>query len=223
MDGPNGLRQLFARWRSWRAGGRWYAAFFLTPLVLVAVLGPLMLLSDGFTLGVMDEDGGIRLFVLGVSYALLGPAFEETGWAGFAQPRLLERRSMLTAGLLLGVIHAIWHLLPDYWGSIDFYGAWYALHFLAWIVSVTALRVLMVRAWAGMASLPVAFLIHGSFTGGWMILGPLDASAAQAGAWQALFAACLSIAVLVVVLRTTGVPRRTSAALGSVRLWPKGA
>jgi uncharacterized protein len=39
-----------------------------------------------------------------------GPIGEEFGWRGFALPRLLERHSALKSSLMLGLIHAIWHL-----------------------------------------------------------------------------------------------------------------
>jgi membrane protease YdiL (CAAX protease family) len=35
---------------------------------------------------------------------------EEPGFRGFALPRLLEGRSALSASLILGVLHAIWHI-----------------------------------------------------------------------------------------------------------------
>jgi membrane protease YdiL (CAAX protease family) len=38
-----------------------------------------------------------------------GPWGEETGWRGFALPRLLTRFSPLTAAIILGVIWGIWH------------------------------------------------------------------------------------------------------------------
>jgi len=38
-----------------------------------------------------------------------GPWGEETGWRGFALPRLLTKFRPLTAGLILGVIWGIWH------------------------------------------------------------------------------------------------------------------
>jgi membrane protease YdiL (CAAX protease family) len=38
------------------------------------------------------------------------PIGEEIGWRGYALPRLLSRWSPFTAGAVLGVIWAVWHL-----------------------------------------------------------------------------------------------------------------
>ena len=47
----------------------------------------------------------------------VGPLGEEFGWRGFALPRVLEQWPPLKASLILGAIHAIWHVplffLPD--------------------------------------------------------------------------------------------------------------
>jgi membrane protease YdiL (CAAX protease family) len=42
---------------------------------------------------------------------------EEPGFRGFALPRLLEGRSALAASLILGVLHAIWHIPLFIFGS----------------------------------------------------------------------------------------------------------
>ena len=41
---------------------------------------------------------------------VIGGAWEEPGWRGFALPRLLGKHSPLVASLLLGIVWALWHL-----------------------------------------------------------------------------------------------------------------
>ena len=69
--------------------------------------------------------------------------FEELGWTGFTTPKLMAWHSVLAAGILLGVIHTLWHLKPDFWGGMAPYGGLYVPHFLLWLVALTAYRVLM--------------------------------------------------------------------------------
>jgi uncharacterized protein len=51
----------------------------------------------------------ILLFTTANIFIDPGPWGEETGWRGFALPRLLTLHSPLTAALILGVVWAVWH------------------------------------------------------------------------------------------------------------------
>lgn len=80
--------------------------------VLVAALlqyllgGPAVSSTAGQSL--IAAVGGPVPFV--VSMLIAGPLAEEPGWRGTAYPRLRASMSRLRAGLLLGVVWAIWHL-----------------------------------------------------------------------------------------------------------------
>ena len=37
---------------------------------------------------------------------------EETGWSGYATEPLQSRHGLLGAGLILGVVWAVWHIIP---------------------------------------------------------------------------------------------------------------
>ncbi len=109
-EGAPGIQSLFSRLWNWRVGWQWY---------LVGVGLPILV---GFlAIGLADLLGGSAAIPLGsISLASLivfvFAAGEELGWRGYALPRLLTERSALSASLILGVIHAVWHwpllLLP---------------------------------------------------------------------------------------------------------------
>lgn len=50
------------------------------------------------------------LFITFPIYFILIALGEETGWRGFAMPRLREKHSALTASLILGLLITFWHL-----------------------------------------------------------------------------------------------------------------
>lgn len=93
-------------------GWRWYVVvFFLQPVLNLAaiylnvLLGPPAPTAAAF---------GTWPAILGASALRLvnpldGPMLEELDWRGFAQPRLQECFSPLTANLILAVLMTIWH------------------------------------------------------------------------------------------------------------------
>lgn len=94
---------------------RWYLVAIGTPLILtdgsrilVWAVGAPVTLADITAFGFLSKFA-VTLFLAG--------ALEEFGWRGFAQPRLQERRSALTAALLIGVVWALWHLPLVYGGA----------------------------------------------------------------------------------------------------------
>jgi membrane protease YdiL (CAAX protease family) len=97
-EGKTGLKDLLGRILRWRVGLRWYVIALGLPAVLALVTAGLHLLFGAPTpvqLGQLSILEPI-LFVL-----VLG---EEIGWRGYALPRLLATRSMLSASLILGVL-----------------------------------------------------------------------------------------------------------------------
>lgn len=110
-----GLRELLASMVRVRVPLRWWAVA-LSPLALLAVA----LLADVATGSAVPAPSGFgemsglpaSLGVVGVALVILlvNGYGEETGWRGFALPRLQDRFSPLTAMLVLALIWAGWHL-----------------------------------------------------------------------------------------------------------------
>jgi CAAX protease family protein len=68
-----------------------------------------------------------------------GPWGEETGWRGFALPRLLSLYSPLTSALVLGFIWAVWHTPAFFASGLTQFGIDYGW----FLVGVTCISVLM--------------------------------------------------------------------------------
>jgi membrane protease YdiL (CAAX protease family) len=197
--GVEGLRELMGRLLRWRVGARWYGALLIAPLALVLTLGILSLGSAAYVPPILSGASPASVLVTALIAGLGAGFFEELGWTGFATPRLLGRYGWRRAGLLLGVVWATWHGLPDSWGGIG-YGSLWSLHFLEWYVALGAFRMLMTWIYSHTGSVLVGILLHATFTGGQVLLWP-PASAMQELVWYGLFASALWAVVAVVGLR----------------------
>jgi membrane protease YdiL (CAAX protease family) len=97
------FRELFRVRRS-----RWLLlSFVLLPGVVVIAHLIQIFIFDG-TAPVINDPLGIPLLFLSTLLAG-GPLFEEIGWRGYLQGKLLQRHSILVTGLLMGIFWGIWH------------------------------------------------------------------------------------------------------------------
>lgn len=114
VDGKEGVQQLWRRLVQWRIGVQWYLILFLgyPALILLGVV----ILAGGLSLTRLLE-GWLLLISVYLPAILFGIFFpslgEETGWRGFALPRLQSAYGPVVGSLILGVLHALWHL-PAY-------------------------------------------------------------------------------------------------------------
>jgi membrane protease YdiL (CAAX protease family) len=127
-DGKAGVRQLLRRIVRWRVGIQWY---------LLVLIGYPAVFLIGLTvaLGAQPLNGLIRqwplifsLYLPNIPIGLLLPGLgEETGWRGFALPRLQQQHGPLLGSLVLGTLHGLWHfpayLVPGFIlpGQFDFF------------------------------------------------------------------------------------------------------
>lgn len=113
-SGLSGLRELWRRITSWRAGRMWAVFSIFSPLVMFAASILIVRLVRG-------EWPNLRLLGQPNYLPYLGPGVlvlwlvsfgfgEEIGWRGFALPRLQRSMSVSKATLLLALMWAFWHI-----------------------------------------------------------------------------------------------------------------
>lgn len=108
-DGRSGLKTYFSRIVRWRVNIKWYAVALFLPFILRLAAFGLTVASGAKTIVNPEWAWGDIFFDLIIVFFVISLG-EEPGFRGFALPRLLNGRSALKASLILGVLHAIWHL-----------------------------------------------------------------------------------------------------------------
>jgi membrane protease YdiL (CAAX protease family) len=208
--GKTGFRGLLSRLLKWRVSARWYVIALLSaPLLILPILLSLSLISAKFLPDIFTTADKFSLLLLGISVGLFeGGLMEELGWTGFAVPRLRFRYSILTTGLIVGILHAMWHFLPTFWGSGDSSGVFSLLLFLPprlfYIGILPAFRVLMVWVYDRTGSLLLAMLMHASLTASTLFILSPSARGIQLMTYYFILISVMWGVVVVVALLNRG-------------------
>jgi membrane protease YdiL (CAAX protease family) len=112
-SGKQGLKALFRSMVQWRVGLRWWAVAIFTPIVLSGLATCLNIAFGAPTPSADDVANWTNVLPTALIILLvpiIGGAWEEPGWRGFALPRLLAERSPFVSSLFLGTLWALWHL-----------------------------------------------------------------------------------------------------------------
>jgi membrane protease YdiL (CAAX protease family) len=179
-DGPGSVRALLGRLLRWRFGARhWLIVLAAMPMATVAVAavsGTLRRPPHGWAYEV-----GIYLFLVLIFGGLVLNLWEELGWTGFLQARLMDRHGLIVGSLLTALPFAALHLpLPYVDGQR---GATAIVSVLALFAAAPFLRVLLGMVFRDTGgSLLAVGLLHAAFnasgalgivTGGWQYLPAL--------------------------------------------------
>jgi uncharacterized protein len=120
-EGRPGLKKLGERMILWKVRPIWWVVA-LSPLVIGALAAFVLVLFTGKPISLADLGEVNFLPPLGLgAFALWLLTFgigEETGWRGYALPRLQKNRSALAAALMLATLWALWHL-PQFFYLFD--------------------------------------------------------------------------------------------------------
>lgn len=201
VSGRAGFRVLGTRLLRWRVGIRWVAIALLTAPLLVGLVALLLSsVSREFLPVVVTAKDKLGVVVRGISIGLIfGGFLEELGWTGFAVPRLRQAYRIFAVGLIVGLLHGLWHLLPTYWATGDASGALSLTDFIPplffYAGVLPAYRILMVWVYDHTESLLVCILMHASLTASapWILLP------AAAGASLVIYYLILTIMMWAVV------------------------
>ena len=200
--GRAGFRDLLSQLLKWRVGVRWYAGGLLTaPLLFAAVLLALSLLNPEYLPGIFASDSKAILLLSGIVAGLLVGIFEELGWTGFVVPQLRLHYSVLTTGLIMGLLWGLWHF-PLFSGGASVSGGLPpAVDLSVRLFSfLPAFRVLMIWVYDRTESLLVAMIMHVSLTASILILQPQAPTATQVVTYDLIYAALLWIIVAAVAV-----------------------
>jgi membrane protease YdiL (CAAX protease family) len=192
-QGFKGIKILFQQLKYWKFAPQWYLkAILIFPATMLAVLFVLSLSSSNFT-------PVLSLSVMALA-GLFGALWEEIGWTGFATPLMLKRFSPLKVGLLLGFLHAMWHLAASIYGAGAFHGNLFIVNFLVTSVGIVGLRIVTIWIYTRTSSLVLGWLTHASFTGGQLAFVSLDLTAGETVVWNSTFSfSVIGIVVYLVV------------------------
>jgi membrane protease YdiL (CAAX protease family) len=145
------------------------------------------------------------LVIFGVGWGLVGGGLlEETGWTGFAIHQLRKQHSILSTGLIVGILWGLWHFLIAFWASnylagsaswLMFVGSFIAFYLLV----LPAYRVLLVLAYDRTGSLPIVMMMHAFLSASTLILQP-SSSGEIALVWNLVLGVILWIIVAVLYI-----------------------
>jgi uncharacterized protein len=137
--GRRGVAALLGRLVDWQVSARWYlfAIGYMAAVKLAVAVTHRAALGEWPRFG---DQPWYLMFAAALGSTLIGgQAGEETGWRGFLLPELARRFGLPAAGILVGVVWALWHLPLFYSSVADTFGQSFPLY----LMQVTALSVAM--------------------------------------------------------------------------------
>jgi len=160
-EGQPGVRSLLKRMVQWRVGLGWYLLAFFGYILLDLLVGMILLGTAPLTALVQKWPLIFTVYFPALlTVRLISPIGEETGWTGFAVPRLQKKFGPLLGAMILGLVWAFWHL-PGFFMTGSDMGGFSLFGFGFFAIFAICTRIIwnwMVNRTAG--SVLIAILLH---------------------------------------------------------------
>ncbi len=136
-EGIDGVKNLFKRGGEYKFKKIWWVAIFVIPigqglcLLLAIILG-----APNPVIWWLSQPWFLSLLFILVSFVFWGPLGEEFGWRGYALDRLQSKWNASVSSVILGVIHACWHI-PLWFVNSSRGGLFEFLFFTATLIALT--------------------------------------------------------------------------------------
>ena len=195
VDGKRGIGDMFNRMKIWRVG-KWYLTLLIFPVFILIV---------SLLLSATVSSEFVSVFLIGnIMMGISAGFIEETGWMGFAFPKMRSKHGLIRTSIYLGLIHGLWHFpLWFFFKYSDLGGYWY-LYFIAFVAFLVALRVIIVWAYSHTNSLLLSQLIHVSSTGFLAVLTPDYIEPVNWVIFYSVYAVFLWVVALVAIRKMAG-------------------
>ncbi len=110
-EGMDGVKKLFNRGGEYKFGKIWWLAILLLPALQgTCLLLAILLGAQTPVIWWLSQPWFFSLQFILISFVFWGPLGEEFGWRGYALNRLQSRWNASVSSVILGVIHACWHI-----------------------------------------------------------------------------------------------------------------
>jgi membrane protease YdiL (CAAX protease family) len=199
-EGSRGVRELLAAMVRWPHRLRWQVAV-VSPLIFLVLALPVAAVLGGFpSLEEFGRFSGAAAGVFGVGFVMLINGYgEETGWRGYALPRLQARFGALRATVYVTLGWAGWHL-PLFF-ALASYADFGPLAAIGFLVGLTAGAFVLTAIYNGSGGSVLAVAV-------WHALYNLcAATAAGEGAVSAVVTGCVIFwAVSLIQRERAGIP-----------------
>ncbi len=208
-EGKVGVLRLLRRFLLYRVPLRWYF-FVLIVVPVLALFGTLLVPGALSAFQAPDSTFALGYLIIFIEILLVGgPLGEETGWRGFALPRMQQRLGPLVGSLVLGGLWGLWHLpllifVPGYNGSAGGLGGT-IIAFALFVISTTALTVIFTWVFNNVrGSLLLTILLHTSINAPSDALAKLFPSLSTSFLFTLIPSVCFVGVALLVIVVTRG-------------------